>query len=291
MQTVNISTRNDLSDSFERFINGEAKGKIVLPCPVTNILKCEPVEGEIYIATGIDLDEWKNIIRHNKFVVINPGQTGLRKNAVLTPEVYKNVARHKDAAFRAGHGAEAMAEIIMEACSDEKYAEALKKTDSLKEELQKMGKAAEEKTELFKEEQKKAGKTVDDDYLNNVFWEFMEGEEYSLVTQDLEYCDAMINLYHSIKSHKDMLLLTEINIFPVELRAVMQDVSKRYPYKVSTLKEYLGRIADEANTVRRLMEENAPEFILWEAKNRLQDNVDKYFAFLRNLIMGTLKIA
>lgn len=291
MQTVNISTRKDLSDSFEKFMKGEAKGKIVLPCPVTNILKREPVEEEICLVTGIDLDEWKNIIRHNKFVVVNPGQTGFRKNAVLTTEVYKNVARHKDAAFQAGHGAEAMAEVIMEACSDEKYAEALKKADSLREELQKIGKAAEEKTEFFKEEQKKAGKAVDDDYLDNVFWEFMEDEGYSPVRQELEYYDAMINLYHSVKSHKDMLLLTEVNIFPMELRAVMQDASKRYPYKVSTMEGYLGRIADEANTVRRLMEENAPEFILWEAKNRLQDNVDEYFAFLRDIVMGTLKTA
>jgi DNA-directed RNA polymerase beta' subunit len=291
MQTVNISTRKDLSDSFEKFMNGEAKGKIVLPCPVTNILKCEPVWEEIYLATGIEFDEWKDIIRHNKFVVINPGQTGFRKNTVLTPEVYKNVARHKDAAFHAGHGAEAMTEAIIGACSDKEYAEALKEADSLKEELQKVGKAAEEKMELFKEEQKKAGKTVDDDYLDNVFWGFMEDEGYSRVTQELEYYDAMINLYHSVISNKDILLLTEINIFPVELRAVMQDVSKRYPFKVSTLEGYLGRIADEANTVRRLMEENAPEFILWEAKNRLQDNVDEYFAFLRDIIMGTIKTA
>ena len=119
----------------------------------------------------------------------------------------------------------------------------------------------------------------------------MEDEGYSRVTQELGYYDAMINLYHSVISHKDTLLLTEINIFPVELRAVMQDVSRRYPYKVSTMEGYLGRIADEAYTVRRLMKENAPEFILWEAKNRLQDNVDGYFAFLRDIIMGTLKIA
>ena len=59
MQTVNISTRKDLSDSFEKFMKGEAKGKIVLPCPVTNILKREPVEEEICLVTGIDLDEWK----------------------------------------------------------------------------------------------------------------------------------------------------------------------------------------------------------------------------------------
>ena len=88
MQIINVTNCGDVHDNFDRFISGEAKGKVQLAVPVANILQWKPVEGELYLLTNILPEELEKVIKYAGYVVLDPKNTGIKKNTVITEEEY-----------------------------------------------------------------------------------------------------------------------------------------------------------------------------------------------------------
>ena len=268
MQIINVTNCGDVHDNFDRFISGEAKGKVQLAVPVANILQWKPVEGELYLLTNILPEELEKVIKYAGYVVLDPKNTGIKKNTVITEEEYAALAnRYGAGSFRAGYGAETIYDVLAGLDTRElfeKYREEERGLMQTMEELLEDRRKGQEETESEEEYENKYGDT--------------EGE-IRMTEEMLETTRAQIDAVLYIRKHVDRFLIREISFFPIDARAVLKDKDKEYPYGIfHDIRDFVCNIACQSRKVKELQELNAPEIIMRSEKRKLQEYVDAYLA-------------
>jgi DNA-directed RNA polymerase subunit beta' len=93
-------------------VRRERMGHIELATPVSHIWFFKVVPSRIGTLLGITLRELEKILYYEEYIVIDPGETGLKERELLNDERYRQYSQeHKDG-FKAMMGAEAVREIL-----------------------------------------------------------------------------------------------------------------------------------------------------------------------------------
>ncbi len=111
-------------------VRRERMGHIELACPVSHIWYFKAIPSRMGLLLDISPRILEKVLYYASYIVIDPGQTPLKKMSLLTDKEYKDAYDRYEDDFKAGMGAEAVKELLAEL-----DIEALSK--SLKEELAK----------------------------------------------------------------------------------------------------------------------------------------------------------
>ncbi|MDD5574244.1 MAG: DNA-directed RNA polymerase subunit beta', partial [Candidatus Omnitrophica bacterium] len=95
-------------------VRRDRMGHIELAAPVTHIWFFKAVPSRISALLDIGLRDLEKIIYYEEYIVIDPGDTGLKKSELLTEDRYQELQEKYGTAFRAKIGAEAVLELLRE---------------------------------------------------------------------------------------------------------------------------------------------------------------------------------
>ena len=113
------------------------------------------------------------------------------------------------------------------------------------------------------------------------------GEEAARCRTELADVRARIDAAVFLCKNPDSFLIREITLFPLQLRAMIRELSGSVPYGVlHDLDSLYGSVVSRMSRLKRLKEIDAPEIILQNESRILQENVD---ALLANGMRGKAK--
>ncbi|MBQ3825026.1 MAG: DNA-directed RNA polymerase subunit beta', partial [Spirochaetaceae bacterium] len=104
-------------------VRRERTGHISLAAPVSHIWYYRSVPSRMGLLLNLKVADLRAILYYEKYIVINPGDTDLEKNALLTEEEYNDARERYGEAFQAGMGAEAIKTLLEELDLDAMAAE------------------------------------------------------------------------------------------------------------------------------------------------------------------------
>jgi DNA-directed RNA polymerase subunit beta' len=263
MDIINISSYEEIEDNFERFLDGDAKGKISLPVPVLNILKWKPVAERISLATGLSVEDIDRVLYYAAYVVLDPMETKLAKNTVLSEKEYREaVEEYGPDSFRKGMGAEALVEVFSGIDTDAVLQEGRKEEISLMQHLESLS--------------KKFGTDDGDEFRELTPEEEALAKEEESVLARLAVVRAKMSGAYYLWENKDKMLIREVNLFPAGIRAAVKSaVSPKNQFYLGIVNRAYD-ICFTAESIRRLSEMKAPDILIQERKYRLQKQVDAY---------------
>ena len=258
---------NNVLDNMEDFLEGKKKGVIELSAPVVNINEWYGKKMSPYaLVTGLSQEDMEKILYYSAYVVFKGKDFRIVSEAELR-EADKN-------GTEVMMGAAAIKRIVdsfskqdidktINECRDKerKHMAAL---DALYEEQKSSGDDMEIVEEPVEYDQKTREplppkKTPID----------VEREKLSIVRTKL---DA---LWYVRKYGSTRLIMNEITMFPLQLRAILQEESKASPYSIlHDLAHLYDGVAIRNTRIRKLEAINAPEIIMRNEKRMLQERVD-----------------
>ncbi|MDD5255399.1 MAG: DNA-directed RNA polymerase subunit beta', partial [Candidatus Omnitrophica bacterium] len=95
-------------------VRRERMGHIELAAPVTHIWFFKAVPSRLSALLDIGLRDLEKIIYYEEYVVLDPGETPLKKKELLTEEKYQDALSKYGTAFKAKIGAEAVRDLLKE---------------------------------------------------------------------------------------------------------------------------------------------------------------------------------
>ncbi len=95
-------------------VRRERMGHIELACPVTHIWFYKAVPSRLSALLQVGLRDLEKLIYYEEYIVIDPGETPLKKHEFLSEEKYQECLVKYGGAFKAKIGAEAVREILRE---------------------------------------------------------------------------------------------------------------------------------------------------------------------------------
>ena len=100
-------------------VRRERMGHIKLACPVVHIWFFRIIPSRIGAILGMSMSELEKIIYYEKYVVIEPGNSGLKTGTLLTAEERQLYQKQFGSQFKAEIGAEAIRELLKRVSLDE----------------------------------------------------------------------------------------------------------------------------------------------------------------------------
>ena len=104
-------------------VRRERMGHIELACPVSHIWFYRSVPSRMGLLLDLPVAALRSILYYEKFIVIDPGETELKKMQLLSEEEYNAAQDRFGGAFTAGMGAEAIRSLLEQLNLDELAAE------------------------------------------------------------------------------------------------------------------------------------------------------------------------
>ncbi|MCE1196799.1 DNA-directed RNA polymerase subunit beta', partial [bacterium] len=104
-------------------VRRERMGHIELACPVSHIWCYRSVPSRMGLLLDLPVAALRSILYYEKFIVIDPGETELKKMQLLSEEEYNAAQDRFGGAFTAGMGAEAIRSLLEQLNLDELAAE------------------------------------------------------------------------------------------------------------------------------------------------------------------------
>ncbi|MFB3918475.1 MAG: DNA-directed RNA polymerase subunit beta' [Candidatus Velamenicoccus archaeovorus] len=95
-------------------VRRDRMGHIELAAPVTHIWFFKAVPSRISALLDIGLRDLEKIIYYEEYIVVDPGDTGLKKGELLTEDRHQELQEKYGSGFRAKIGAEAVLELLKE---------------------------------------------------------------------------------------------------------------------------------------------------------------------------------
>jgi len=97
-----------------RSVRRERMGHIELACPVSHVWFFKVIPSRIGMFLGMTSRDLERVLYYEEFIVINPGETPLKKMELLNEERYKEYKEKFGQKFAAKMGAEAIKELLKE---------------------------------------------------------------------------------------------------------------------------------------------------------------------------------
>ncbi|HVZ41103.1 MAG TPA: DNA-directed RNA polymerase subunit beta' [Candidatus Kapabacteria bacterium] len=231
----------------QKSVRRERMGHIALAVPVVHIWYLRSLPSKIGAVLGLPTKDVERIVYYESYVVVQPGQTGLQVNDLLTEEQYLDIMAslpdsnqdldNDDARkFIALIGGEAIKELLKRINPDEL---ALKLRDQIRTET-----SMQKKAEALKRLR-----------VVSAFRERPEGE--------------------GDPNRPEWMVLDIIPVIPPELRPLVPLEGGRFA--TSDLNDLYRRVIIRNNRLKRLIDIDAPEVILRNEKRMLQEAVDSLF--------------
>ena len=226
----------------EKKVRRERMGHITLTVPVAHIWYFKSTPNKISALLGLPAKKLESVIYYEKYIVVNPGESGLEKMDLLSEDEYmdvlaklpgnSNLSDSDPAKFIAKMGAEGLydllKEIDVEALAFDLRQKMLVETSQQR------------KTELLKR-------------LTIVKW-FQESKNVN---------------------RPEWMIMKVIPVIPPDLRPLVPLDGGRFA--TSDLNDLYRRVIIRNNRLKKLMEIKAPEVILRNEKRMLQEAVDSLF--------------
>lgn len=261
MEKINISEWEELHNNFEDFLEGKKKGTIVLAEPVADITAWYGNQSPYSLISGLSRLEIDKVVYYTGWLVTDAGETGLAEGRVLSDKEYKEaMEKYGRDSFSAGQGAAAVDAFIKKFDAEAICRELRGKEIEYMQKLEK----------LCDEDPEEGG-----------------GEEAARCRTELADVRARIDAAVFLCKNPDSFLIREITLFPLQLRAMIRELSGSVPYGVlHDLDSLYGSVVSRMSRLKRLKEIDAPEIILQNESRILQENVD---ALLANGMRGKAK--
>jgi len=220
-------------------VRRERMGHIQLAAPVSHIWYFKGIPSRMGMLLDISPRTLEKVLYFASFIVLDPGdssQTGLKKHELISDAKYREVeAKCGKGSFRAGMGAEAVKEMLLELDLD-KISEQLKK----------------EIAELIEKERDREG----------------EGQKRARAVKRLEVVEA----FRMSNNRPEWMILDAVPVIPPDLRPMVQLDGGRFA--TSDLNDLYRRVINRNNRLKRLLELGAPDIIVRNEKRMLQEAVD-----------------
>ena len=220
-------------------VRRERMGHIQLAAPVSHIWYFKGIPSRMGMLLDISPRALEKVLYFASFIVLNPGDskvTGLKKHELITDARYRELeAQFGRGSFRAGMGAEAVKEMLLELNLDEISAK-------LKSEI----------ADLVEKERDRE----------------TEGQKRSRAVKRLEVVEA----FRQSGNHPEWMILDVVPVIPPDLRPMVQLDGGRFA--TSDLNDLYRRVINRNNRLKRLLELDAPDIIVRNEKRMLQEAVD-----------------
>ena len=220
-------------------VRRERMGHIQLAAPVSHIWYFKGIPSRMGMLLDISPRALEKVLYFASFIVLNPGDskvTGLKKHELITDARYRELeAQFGRGSFRAGMGAEAVKEMLLDLNLDEISAKLKKEIADLVE------------------------KERDRD---------TEGQKRSRAVKRLEVVEA----FRQSGNRPEWMILDVVPVIPPDLRPMVQLDGGRFA--TSDLNDLYRRVINRNNRLKRLLELDAPDIIVRNEKRMLQEAVD-----------------
>ena len=225
-------------------VRRERMGHIELAAPVSHIWYFKGIPSRMGTLLDISPRALEKVLYFASYIVLDPGCTPLRPNAILTETEYRqqitapsytaDVAMGK-APLRVGMGAEAVRELLQKLDLDQL-------SQQLRAEI----------AELTEKERERE----------------TEGQKRAKAIKRLEVVEA----FRSSGNKPEWMILEVIPVMPPDLRPMVQLDGGRFA--TSDLNDLYRRVINRNNRLKRLLELGAPDIIVRNEKRMLQEAVD-----------------
>ncbi|MEA5013162.1 MAG: DNA-directed RNA polymerase subunit beta' [Candidatus Limiplasma sp.] len=220
-------------------VRRERMGHIQLAAPVSHIWYFKGIPSRMGMLLDVSPRALEKVLYFANFIVLDPGdsqKTGLKKYELITDAKYRELeAQFGKGSFRAGMGAEAVKEMLLELDLDEISAK-------LKKEI----------SELVEKERDRES----------------EGQKRARAVKRLEVVEA----FRTSKNRPEWMILDVVPVIPPDLRPMVQLDGGRFA--TSDLNDLYRRVINRNNRLKRLLELGAPDIIVRNEKRMLQEAVD-----------------
>ncbi len=220
-------------------VRRERMGHIQLAAPVSHIWYFKGIPSRMGMLLDISPRALEKVLYFANFIVLDPGdqqKTGPKKYELITDAKYRELeAQFGKGSFRAGMGAEAVKEMLLELNLDEISAK-------LKKEI----------ADLVEKERDRES----------------EGQKRARAVKRLEVVEA----FRLSKNRPEWMVLDVVPVIPPDLRPMVQLDGGRFA--TSDLNDLYRRVINRNNRLKRLLELGAPDIIVRNEKRMLQEAVD-----------------
>ena len=220
-------------------VRRERMGHIQLAAPVSHIWYFKGIPSRMGMLLDISPRALEKVLYFASFIVLDPGDskvTGLKKHELITDARYRELeSQHGRGSFRAGMGAEAVKEMLLQLDLDEI-------STRLKKEI----------AELVEKERDRE----------------TEGQKRSRAVKRLEVVEA----FRQSGNRPEWMILDVVPVIPPDLRPMVQLDGGRFA--TSDLNDLYRRVINRNNRLKRLLELDAPDIIVRNEKRMLQEAVD-----------------
>jgi len=210
-------------------VRRERMGHIELASPVSHIWFYRSVPSRMGLLLNLPMATLKSVLYYEKYIVIDPGETELKKMQLLTDEEYRDAMDRFGGAFTAGMGAEAIRSLLEQI-----------NLDRLSQEL---------RLKMIDR-----GAKADKRLLKRI---------------------ELVESFRVSGNRPEWMILTVIPVIPPELRPMVQLDGGRFA--TSDLNDLYRRVINRNNRLRKLLQLNAPDIIIFNEKRMLQEAVDALF--------------
>ena len=217
-------------------VRRERMGHITLAAPVSHIWYFKGIPSRMGMLLDISPRALEKVLYFASYIVLDPGETSLQKNQLLTDREYHEAcAKYDPSSFRVGMGAEAVRELLKELDLDGLSA-------SLRQEIEQLT-------------QKERDRDT-------------EGQKRQRAVKRLEVVEA----FRTSGNKPEWMILDVVPVIPPELRPMVQLDGGRFA--ASDLNDLYRRVINRNNRLKRLLELGAPDIIVRNEKRMLQEAVD-----------------
>ena len=225
-------------------VRRERMGHIELAAPVSHIWYFKGIPSRMGTLLDISPRALEKVLYFASYIVLDPGCTALRPNAILTETEYRQQITAPSytadlgmgkAPLRVGMGAEAVRELLQKL-----------DLDQLSEQL---------RTEIAELTEKERERET-------------EGQKRAKAIKRLEVVEA----FRSSGNKPEWMIMEVVPVMPPDLRPMVQLDGGRFA--TSDLNDLYRRVINRNNRLKRLLELGAPDIIVRNEKRMLQEAVD-----------------
>ena len=228
-------------------VRRERMGHIQLAAPVSHIWYFKGIPSRMGLILNITPRELEQVLYFAKYIVLDPGNTGLSKGnerTLLTEQEYSEaVDKYGESSFRVGMGAESIRELLeridLSVLAEELRAEIEADEVVAAKNAVKTGATA---------------KTISQKRLKAI--------------RRLEVCEA----FRKSGNRPEWMIMEVVPVIPPELRPMVQLDGGRFA--TSDLNDLYRRVINRNNRLKKLLQTGAPNIIVRNEKRMLQEAVD-----------------
>ena len=274
MDIINISAYEEIEENFERFLDGDVKGKISLPVPVLNILKWKPVTERLSAAAGISAEDMDRVVYYAAYIVLDPMETRFEKNTILSEKEYQEaVTEYGTDSFRKGQGAEALVEAFSGIDCKSEMKKCRMQEVSLMQRLEKLRNSL---GETDNEAEQGLDESCEIETREPTPEEMEAEKEKEAIFTELDDVRKKMTGIWYLQENKGKMLISEVSLFPVGIRSFVKEAVKNESQFYLDIVDHAYAIYSRARRVQLLADIKAPDIILRNEKRLLQEQVDSY---------------